>query len=100
MVSGLRFGKVTRANAEGVWVKMQASFPGVEFGPLPILANGVIVGPYTTSSALSGAEAHTHTVAKKTEIADQITAGDTVLVAEVTRDDFIVLGKVRKGVSS
>lgn len=100
MVSQLRYGKVTRANTSGIWVKMQADFPGVEFGPIPLLANGVTVGPYTSDEQLDPPYKHSHTIAKHTEIADVIAAGDTVIVAEISRDDFIVLGKVRKGLSS
>ena len=81
--TGLYRGVVTRTAPAGCHVRMDATWPGVEFGPLPILANGVRI-------SLNPA-----TVGK----ADYITKGDDVLVAETDTDDFIILGVIRNGVS-
>jgi hypothetical protein len=84
MRSSLYRALVTRVAPAGVHVRMDAHWPGVEFGPLPILANGVRIdlSPITVG------------------MADFISKGDYVLVAETTTDDFIVLGVIRNGVSS
>lgn len=89
---------VTRVGATGIHVRIDARWPGVEFGPLAILANGVRVGPVSTAS--SGSPAHTHSVSQSTWAADYIVKGDYVLVAETTTDDFIILGVIRDGMSA
>ena len=106
----LHRGLVTRASTAGVWVTMAATWPGVEFGPLPLLANVVRVGPLTgtaTGTTGSGGDpSHTHSFTGSTSnamtewLADKIVAGQRVLVAEVDTDDFIVLGVMRGGVSA
>lgn len=96
----LHRGVVTRTSPNGVWVKMQSRWPNVEFGPLPILANAVRVGPITSANTDDGDGPHQHTVAKTTWLADLVAKGDNVLVAETSTDDFVILGVLRRGVST
>ncbi len=100
-------GVITRTGTTGVYVRMDARWPGVEFGPCDIVANIVRVGPLTSASATTssgGDPAHTHTVAtsitQTSWLADLITAGDAVLVVETATDDFLVVGVIRNGVST
>lgn len=93
--------EVTRATTAGVWVEAPRLFPGVELGPLPLLANVVRVGPLTTTGAVVGDHgSHTHTVAATRWLPDLVAAGDQVLVQELDTDDFVVLGVLRGGVTA
>jgi len=90
-----------------VYVRMDARWPGVEFGPCVPVANTVRVGPLTSASATTSSEgypAHTHAVstsiAQPSRLSDLITAGDAVLVVETATDDFLVVGVIRSGVST
>lgn len=74
-------GVVTRATASGVWVRMDRRWPGVEFGPLPLVANTIRNG------------------IDPTLLADLVEADDLVLVADTGREDFVILGVLREGVS-
>lgn len=96
----LHRGVVTRTSTQGVWVKMQSRWPNVEFGPLPILANVVRVGPLASANTDDGDGPHNHSVAKTEWLADKVSKGDKVLVAETTTDDFVILGVIRWGVSA
>lgn len=71
-------GKVTRATTAGIWVTISSTWPGVEFGPIDLVANDTETGG----------------------LADQIVKDDTVLIAETSPADFIVLGTIRKGVGA
>lgn len=73
-------GVVTRATAAGVWFRVQSRWPGVEFGPCPLLANAVRM-----PDSIVG-------------LADLIEKGDAVLVAETAPADFVVLGVIRDGI--
>ena len=89
-------GKVTRVTNAGVFVEIKSTWPGVEWGPLKRVANGTTTQPnhsHTTASA--GDPAHTHSVSSAgshDHVAGVITPGQTVLVAEVSRDDLVVIG--------
>jgi len=91
-------GKVTRTSAAGVWVEIRSTWPGIEWGPLAIVANVVRTIVLTTSAA--GEHVHSHTVPADELRADLVQAGDTVLVAQLDRDDFVVIGALRGGVTS
>jgi hypothetical protein len=100
-------GVVTRAGPTGVFVTMNAQWPGVEFGPCDIVANIVRVGPLTSQQATTstnGDPAHSHTVTTNTSqtqwFTDLVTAGDTVLVVETGFDDFLIVGVIRSGVTT
>lgn len=71
---------VTRATAAGVWVRISSRWPGVEFGPCPMLANAVRM-----PGSVVG-------------LADLIEKGDSVLVAETGPADFVIVGVIRDGV--
>lgn len=92
---------VTRASTEGVWFKAESRWPAIEFGPCPILANYVCIDQQTTSGTSVGDHgSHTHTVAASQWLADLIEAGDEILISDLNREDFIVLGVIRTGVST
>ena len=93
-------GVVTRATAAGVWFKIASRWPGVEFGPCPLLATPIPVPTQTTSStSVADHGGHTHTVASSTRKPDRIVAGDKILIADTGREDFVVLGVIQQGVS-
>jgi hypothetical protein len=91
-------GKVTRTSTAGVWVEIASTWPGIEWGPLPLVANVVRTIVLTTST--DGTHPHSHTVAKDELRADLVEVGDSVLIAQLERDDFVVIGTLRGGVTS
>jgi hypothetical protein len=62
-------GVVTRATADGIWVKVPSRWRKVEFGPLPHVFAGIV------------------------------TEGERVLVADTGTQDFIIVGVIKKGVA-
>lgn len=77
-------GKVTRVTNAGVFVEIKSTWPGVEWGPLKRVANVTTTEP-----------AHSHGVGADGEhdhVSSVLSAGQTVLVAEVKRDDLVVIG--------
>lgn len=80
MLAGTHRGVVTRASEAGIWIKISADYPGVEFGPCDMVANAVRL------DATTG-------------IADYIAQGDDVLVIETGPADFVIVGTIRTGVS-
>jgi hypothetical protein len=91
---------VTRVSTDGVWFKAEARWPGMEFGPCPLLANTVRAAGQTTSGTAVGDHGtHTHTTATTQLLPDLIEAGDSILITDLNREDFVVLGVIRTGVS-
>lgn len=78
-------GKVTRVTNAGVFVEIRSTWPGVEWGPLKRVANATTTEPDHSHPTVGADGEHDH-------VASVITAGQTVLVAEVNRDDLIVIG--------
>lgn len=76
--------KVTRVTPAGVFVEIKSTWPGVEWGPLKRVANATTTEPDHSHGTPSAGE-HDH-------VASVITSGQTVLVAEVNRDDLVVIG--------
>jgi hypothetical protein len=93
-------GLVTRATTAGVWLRIDGRWPGIEFGPCPIVANIVrIDAQATTTTAVGDHGTHGHTVPAATWLPDLVQAGDRVLVIDTGREDFVVVGVLREGVS-
>jgi hypothetical protein len=90
---------VTRASTDGVWFKAESRWPAIEFGPCPLLANFVRIDQQTTSGTAVG-DHGSHTVAAAQWLADLVEAGDEILVSDLNREDFVVLGVIRAGVST
>ena len=84
-VGSLLRAKVTRAGATGVYVKISAHYPGVEFGPCDLVANIVRVGLDPDDTQW---------------LADLILKGDDVLVVDTGNADFLVVGTIRTSVSA
>lgn len=84
-VGNLLRGKVTRVSPTGVFVKISAHYPGVEFGPCDLVANVVRVGLTPDDTYW---------------LADLILEGDDVLVADTGNCDFLIIGTIRTGVST
>lgn len=87
--SALYFGKITRIATTGYWFTIAQHWPGVEFGPVPRL-NPYAPLPKVTDTT----SAHTHTITLA-----PMAPGDTVLVAQVATDDFVILGPLAGGVT-
>ena len=75
--------KVSRTGVDGVHVEIPMHFPGVEFGPLDLVASTVRLD---LSPVVNG-------------MADFVQAGDVVLVVDTGSADFLVVGTIRSGVS-
>lgn len=95
-VGSLMRAKVTRAGATGVWITINAHYPGVEFGPCDLVANIVRVGPLTTETASS----HAHGVLVTQWLADLIHEGDDVLAVDTGSNDWLIVGTIRTGIST
>lgn len=89
-------GKVTRVTSAGVFVEIKSTWPGVEWGPLKRVANVTTTQTTHNHTGSTGeADGHSHSISNAgshSHTASVITAGQTVLVAEVSRDDLVVLG--------
>jgi hypothetical protein len=89
-------GKVTRVTNAGVFVEIKSTWPGVEWGPLKRVAYETTTrAAHSHTLGSAGEPAHTHSVTSTNQhshTANVITPGQTVLVAEVKRDDLVILG--------
>ena len=94
-------GVVTRASTAGVWVRIDSRWPGIEFGPCPLVASAVRIDAQpTTTTAVGDHGAHGHDVPVAQWLPDLIEAGDRVLVIDTGREDFVIVGVLRQGVSA
>lgn len=91
-------GTVTRASTAGVWVRAPARWPGVELGPLPCVVP--VVRDLAEVTGPAGEGPHVHTVPARDLLVDRVAPGDAVVVADLGREDYVVIGVIRAGVDS